>query len=256
MPPRSPWMKRRILGFQRRVWCPKCTPDSSSSLMPTSAMESPLEMDLERRRAVSGGGRTRRRAPGRAAVPELPSWDRPGRWSEIAGTSLRKFAQAPSFQAVRAGPPFPYLRWSGPCNTASGAARMGRPTALKDAGEVFGERRADVDALARDGVVEREPLGVQELALEAERAGVAVLGIARHRVADRLQVGADLVRAAGLEPHAQQRVAVEHTLGLEVGDRGAAVGGVGRHAGADASIAAERRLDRAGARVRPALDER
>jgi hypothetical protein len=30
-------MKRRILGFQRRVWWPKWTPASSSSAMPTSA---------------------------------------------------------------------------------------------------------------------------------------------------------------------------------------------------------------------------
>src|ERR1700730_3352393 len=29
-------MKRRILGFQRRVWWPKWTPASSSSLTPTS----------------------------------------------------------------------------------------------------------------------------------------------------------------------------------------------------------------------------
>src|SRR5215216_3944840 len=38
MPPRSPKMKRRILGFQRRVWWPKWTPASSSSLIPTWAM--------------------------------------------------------------------------------------------------------------------------------------------------------------------------------------------------------------------------
>src|SRR5689334_15820733 len=31
MPSRSPKMKRRILGFQRRVWWPKWTPASSSS---------------------------------------------------------------------------------------------------------------------------------------------------------------------------------------------------------------------------------
>src|ERR1700694_2580404 len=37
MPSRSPWRKRRILGFQRRVWWPKCTPASSSSLIPTRA---------------------------------------------------------------------------------------------------------------------------------------------------------------------------------------------------------------------------
>src|SRR5271170_3945844 len=30
-------MNRRILGFQRRVWCPKCTPESSSSCRVTSA---------------------------------------------------------------------------------------------------------------------------------------------------------------------------------------------------------------------------
>ena len=35
IPSRSPKMKRRILGFQRRVWWPKCTPASSSSLIPT-----------------------------------------------------------------------------------------------------------------------------------------------------------------------------------------------------------------------------
>jgi hypothetical protein len=31
-------MKRFILGFQRRVWCPKCTPASSISLIVTTAM--------------------------------------------------------------------------------------------------------------------------------------------------------------------------------------------------------------------------
>ena len=33
MPPRSPKMKRRIFGFQRRVWWPKWTPASRSSRM-------------------------------------------------------------------------------------------------------------------------------------------------------------------------------------------------------------------------------
>src|ERR1700760_4963035 len=31
-------MKRFIFGFQRRVWCPKWTPDSSISFMVTTAM--------------------------------------------------------------------------------------------------------------------------------------------------------------------------------------------------------------------------
>ena len=48
MPPRSPWMKRRILGFQRRVWWPKCTPASSSSLIPTSGMLCAPLVDCDR----------------------------------------------------------------------------------------------------------------------------------------------------------------------------------------------------------------
>jgi hypothetical protein len=38
MPLRSVKMKRFIFGFQRRVWCPKCTPESSNCLMVTTAM--------------------------------------------------------------------------------------------------------------------------------------------------------------------------------------------------------------------------
>src|ERR1044071_9273311 len=38
MPLRSVKMKRFILGFQRRVWCPKWTPLSSSWRMVTAAM--------------------------------------------------------------------------------------------------------------------------------------------------------------------------------------------------------------------------
>ena len=38
MPLRSPKMNRFILGFQRRVWCPKCTPASSICRMVTTAM--------------------------------------------------------------------------------------------------------------------------------------------------------------------------------------------------------------------------
>ncbi|GAA2138775.1 hypothetical protein GCM10009802_48460 [Streptomyces synnematoformans] len=38
MPLRSVKMKRFIFGFQRRVWCPKWTPLSSSSRIVTTAM--------------------------------------------------------------------------------------------------------------------------------------------------------------------------------------------------------------------------
>ena len=38
MPLRSPKMNRFIFGFQRRVWCPKCTPASSIWRIVTTAM--------------------------------------------------------------------------------------------------------------------------------------------------------------------------------------------------------------------------
>ena len=66
IPPRSPNMKRRILGFQRRVWWPKWTPASSSSLMPISVAKELLPWldDVcppagSRTRALPGQGRGR-----------------------------------------------------------------------------------------------------------------------------------------------------------------------------------------------------
>ena len=59
----------------------------------------------------------------------------------------------------------------------------------------------------------------------------------------------------GLEPHAQQRVVRERALDLEVRDRLARVVGVRGDPGADAPVAAQRRVDRAAPRRRPALDE-
>ena len=88
------------------------------------------------------------------------------------------------------------------------------------------------------------------------RPGVAVLGVAGDRVADRLQVRADLVRAPGLQAHAQQRGARQRALELEVRHRRARVVGVGGHPRAHAPVAAERRVDRAAARRRAALDQR
>src|SRR4029450_2805458 len=41
MPPRSVKMKRRIFGFQRRVWWPKWTPASSSSRIETAGKVNP-----------------------------------------------------------------------------------------------------------------------------------------------------------------------------------------------------------------------
>jgi hypothetical protein len=103
---------------------------------------------------------------------------------------------------------------------------------------------------------EREPRRVQELAPQPVAPRRAVLRVAGDRMADREQVRADLVRAAGLEPHAQQRVVRQRALDLEVRDRRARLVGVGRDPGAHAAVAANRGVDRAAPRRRPALDER
>src|SRR5579862_2299588 len=75
MPSRSPKMKRRILGFQRRVWWPKCTPASRSSLIPGCATvlllvchAVPLGWRADPRFARAG--RTPRRRAGRVLVDE------------------------------------------------------------------------------------------------------------------------------------------------------------------------------------------
>src|SRR6186997_3554599 len=66
MPPRSVKMKRRILGFQRRVWWPKWTPASSSSRIETTDTRSaPFRLvDVVRRRA----GRNRAHSDGTPAT--------------------------------------------------------------------------------------------------------------------------------------------------------------------------------------------
>ena len=93
---------------------------------------------------------------------------------------------------------------------------------------------------------EGQPRGVQELALEAEAARRAVLGVARDGMADRLQVRADLVRAPGLQAHAQQRRArAAPRSSSKCVHRRARVVGVGRHPRAHAPVAPERRVDRA-----------
>ena len=105
-------------------------------------------------------------------------------------------------------------------------------------------------------MIEGEPRRVEELALEPVAAGVAVVGIAGHRIADRQQVRADLMRAPGLERHPQQRVVRQRALGLEVRDGGMRIVGVGGDLRPHTAVAAERRVDRPAPRRRPALDQR
>ena len=88
-----------------------------------------------------------------------------------------------------------------------GALRLRTPSARRCSAPCrsAGSGELDLDALARERVVEGQAGGVQELALQAEQAGRAVLGVAAHRVADRLQVDADLVGAPRVQAQAQQR---------------------------------------------------
>ena len=163
-------------------------------------------------------------------------------------TSRARSAAERALGLVRAGPPFPYLRWTGPPLP---------PPRCERRGEVVRQRRARRRPRAPvTGMREREPRGVQELAREPVAARRAVLGVAGDRMPDRQQVRADLVRAARLEPHAQQRVVRQRPLDLEVRDRLARLVRVGRDPRAHAPVAAERRVDRAAPRRRAALDQR
>src|ERR671935_52379 len=75
-------MKRRIFGFQRRVWWPKCTPASSSSRMETTDIGFPFWLGLLSFRRGSGGTgirrtpapppRRRRRVVGRPPMVSAP----------------------------------------------------------------------------------------------------------------------------------------------------------------------------------------
>src|ERR1044071_3223588 len=130
MPPRSAKMKRRILGFQRRVWWPKWTPASSRPRVET--------------------------APDEAGSVETAMWtllpDSFGRAPAGVETHL------PDTRGTRAtaGPP-------GRRNRDAGRLAAGRG---KRGGEVRRQRRRDVDRLAGSGVGEGEPCGVEELPLE------------------------------------------------------------------------------------------
>src|SRR5690348_9611294 len=109
MPPRSAKMKRRIFGFQRRVWWPKWTPASSRSRMETApglvetAMKAPSRLVLVLRRRES-----------EAHLRTL--------WSDIGGTRAA---------ALAAG------EWE------QDAGRLAGPRRFQRGGEVGGQRRGN-----------------------------------------------------------------------------------------------------------------
>src|ERR1017187_445250 len=83
MPLRSPRINRRILGFQRRVWCPKCTPESNSSCKVTSATYFSFRSVTQSLRCTASGDRTKPQehfvCPPTAGEPDHDS-----RWATLA----------------------------------------------------------------------------------------------------------------------------------------------------------------------------
>src|SRR5262245_63560214 len=118
----------------------------------------------------------------------------------------------------------------------------GAPQAAQIPLQIGRERRFDLDPGPRERVRERETLGVQELPLEAP-VGDAVRPVADDGQVDRGQVDADLVRPAGLQPHVQQRVAVDQLGDLEVRHSLTRRVGVERAARRVGAVAADDGLD-------------
>src|SRR3954468_18291483 len=108
MPARSPKMKRRILGFQRRVWCPKWTPASSSSRMEIAGTVGPPMV------VVAG---LRRAAPTEPATPAPPS---EASWARRVGVMDSGRCPQAAYQCGNSARP-----------GAAGAPPRGRPAALE-----------------------------------------------------------------------------------------------------------------------------
>src|SRR5207244_4021205 len=72
--------------------------------------------------------------------------------------------------------------------------------------ELLGKRGGQLELLIRERVPEAQPCAVQELAGQAMAPCLPVARVSRHRMADRREVSADLVRAPGLQAGLDQRV--------------------------------------------------
>jgi hypothetical protein len=126
---------------------------------------------------------------------------------------------------------------------------------LERPGEILGQRRDHLDALAPEWMLEGEPRGMKELALEAHLMRASILGVTAHRMPDRLQVNPDLVSSPGLQTQAQKRGALESPLEREMRTSLAGVQSPDRHARADAGIAPDGGLDRPRACRRTTLNQ-
>src|SRR5215216_1052047 len=131
-----------------------------------------------------------------------------------------------------------------------------RPRPLQRLDQIRRQRGAELHLLAAERMREPQSRAVQELAPQPMAPRVAVLRIPGHRVADRGEMGADLVGAAGLEPGLDERVRGQRLEDREVRARLPRAPAANGAACRRAVVAAERGIDRARARARPALDQR
>ena len=159
----------------------------------------------------------------------------PGVVDEVA-TSLRKFS-AGSVRPMRAGPPFPYLRWTGPLlQPARVAARRAAASETSTGSPVTGWAKA-------------RRVGVEELARQPEQPCRPYSG----SPATGWPIASRWARIWCVRPvSSRTRSSVKsskRSLGLEVRDGLARLVGVGRDPRAVAAVAADRRVDRAVARA-------
>ena len=223
MPPRSPKMKRRILGFQRRVWWPKWTPASSSSRIETTDTGSaPFWLvSVVLRRA----GRNRAHGDGTPAS---------------AGRRV---------EGTRTAGVYPIGARSDPGATALAPARArprGRPEAAT--------RRRPPPPVS--GCANRSRCACRNWRSSPRSPLTPYCGSPGHGKVDRSEVHADLVRAPGLERDVEERVLRQGLHDLEVRHRLARLVGVERAPRRIAPVAADRRLDPSRAGARMPADER
>ena len=217
-------------------------------------------VDLVRAPGGSRGARTRRRCAGQGrASSSSHCGDRPGWWSEIAPDQFTQVrCEAPRLGLC--GPALPSPTSGGPVRAyRGGAARMAAPprSSARARGRPGSGERTSMRSPG-DRVLERQPLGVQELALEPEHAR---RGRTRGRrpPGGRSPAGARGSGACGRSRAAPAAACSprQRALGLEVGDR------VARPSSVSVEIRVRTRRSRPSgasivprARVGPALDER
>src|SRR5262249_61339647 len=104
---------------------------------------------------------------------------------------------------------------SPPSRAATRAASAG--CTAESRAPVLRQLRGEGELLARARVRERQPGGVQELALEPVAFARPVLRVSHDRMADRREVHSDLMRAPRLQARVNERVSRQRLDHLEVG---------------------------------------